>query len=227
MLKYYISEFKNWLETFIPTVINEKNFLLIVGSLFLLGFVTKWIVIRNYAKLIKKAEDVNHTKNATIRQIKIKYDSIVKVNGKMDNPMLFVQRNINKCKMFHISVSAISNIINWCALFIIAVCGIIGYQLYQAEPANIEWVTYLFLGSFMAIALEMVNRAMPVNEKKTELVYAMVDVLLSSEKARNVRETEAMEVVVSETEHEKKEEETSQEAREEQILNQVIGEFLQ
>ena len=82
MMNYYISELNNILEKTVPKFINEKNFLLIAGSIFLLGVVTKWLVMRNYAKLIRRAENINHTKNATIRQIKIKYDSIMNVSGK-------------------------------------------------------------------------------------------------------------------------------------------------
>ena len=75
MMNYYISELNNILEKTVPKFINEKNFLLIAGSIFLLGVVTKWLVMRNYAKLIRRAENINHTKNVTIRQIKIKYDA--------------------------------------------------------------------------------------------------------------------------------------------------------
>ena len=90
MLNYYISEFKNWWNMTMPAIINEDSFLLIAGSLFLLGIVTKWIVMRNYGRLIRKAENINQTRNATIRQIKTKYDSIKQVNGKVENPRLFV-----------------------------------------------------------------------------------------------------------------------------------------
>ena len=73
MFKYYITEFKNWLDNIIPAVIDEKNFLWLMGSLFLLGVVTKWLVLHNYGKLIRRAENMQHTKSAAIRQIKNKY----------------------------------------------------------------------------------------------------------------------------------------------------------
>lgn len=240
MLNYYISELKNWLDTTVPVIINEKNFLLIVGSLFLLGVVTKWAVMRNYGKLIRKAENINNTKNYTIRQIKTKYDSIKQVNGTVENPMLFVNRNLNKCKILHISVNKINNIINWCALLIMGVAAFLSFQLYKASPTKIDWISYLVLGCFLGVALEMVNRMMPSGEKKMELSYVLVDVLVNGTHKRNVRESfielapepEKQEQIVFNKENNGKGEMEAQkqmeeEAREEAVLNQVIGEFLQ
>lgn len=242
MLNYYISELKGWWSITGPVIINEKNFLLIVGSLFLLGVVTKWIVVKNYGRLIRKAENINNTRNYTIRQIKTKYDSIKQVNKTVENPQLFVQRNIDKCKIMHISVNKVNNIINWCALFIMGVAAILSFRLYKIAPVKMDWVSYLVLGTFLAVALEMVNRMMPAAEKKTELICALADVLANGAYQRNARERDTLIELVPETEDRTKvvynesekvrvknpeEEQRAQEAKEEEILNQVIGDFLQ
>ena len=91
MFNDYILQVKTWLLRTIPAVINEKNFLWIMGGLFLLGIVTKWIVMKNYEKLIKKAKHMKNTKNVTLRQIKNKYESIKQVSKTVTNPTLFVQ----------------------------------------------------------------------------------------------------------------------------------------
>lgn len=242
MLNYYISEFKNWWNMTMPAIINEDSFLLIAGSLFLLGIVTKWIVMRNYGRLIRKAENINQTRNATIRQIKTKYDSIKQVNGKVENPRLFVQRNINKCKIMHISVNKINNIINWCSLFIMGVAATVSFQLYRASPSKMDWVSYLVLGTFLGVALEMVNKMMPATEKKTELLYVLADVLENGTHKRNARERDSLNDLVPEPEDKEKvvyheengsevktaeQKQMEEAAREEEVLNQVIGEFLQ
>lgn len=242
MLNYYISEFKTWLDITIPVIINEKNFLLIVGSLFLLGVVTKWIVMRNYGRLIRKAENINHTKNYTIRQIKTKYDSIRQVNGTVENPMLFVNRNLNKCRILHIPVNKLNNIINWCALLIMVVAAVLSFRLFNTSPTEINWIRYLVLGCFLAVALEMVNRMMPTGEKKMELSYVLVDVLVHGGHKRNLRESDSMAELASEQEKREKvvlaereeeqiktaeQKQKEEEAKEEEVLNQVIGEFLQ
>lgn len=242
MLNYYISELKNWWNVTIPTIINEKNFLLIVGSLFLLGIVTKWVVVRNYGRLIRKAENINNTRNATIRQIKTKYESIKQVNGKVENPMLFVKRSLNKCKIMHISINKINNVIDWCSMLIMGVAAILSFQLHQTSPAKTDWISYLVLGCFLGVALEMINRMMQAGEKKTELSYVLVDVLVNGVHKRNVRERESFIELVPDPEkreqvtfHENRDEQAetivqkqrTEEEREEEVLNQVIGEFLQ
>ena len=242
MLNYYISELKNWWNITIPAIINEKNFLLIVGSLFLLGIVTKWVVVRNYGRLIRKAENINNTRNATIRQIKTKYESIKQVNGKVENPMLFVKRSLNKCKIMHISINKINNIIDWCSILIMGVAAILSFQLYQTSPAKADWISYLVLGCFLGVALEMINRMMQAGEKKTELSYVLVDVLVNGVHKRNVRERESFIELVPDSDkreqvtfHENRDEQAEaivqkqrrEEEREEEVLNQVIGEFLQ
>ena len=181
MMNYYISELNNILEKTVPKFINEKNFLLIAGSIFLLGVVTKWLVMRNYAKLIRRAENINQTKNATIRQIKIKYDSIMNVSGKMENPILFVQRHINKCKVMHISLNKLGNIINYCSVLIVGISAIVAYQLYDEVPTKIDWITCLFMGCFLGMTLDMINRTMPTAEMKMELVYVVSDSLVNGE----------------------------------------------
>lgn len=242
MLNYYISELKNWLDTTVPTLINEKNFLLIVGSLFLFGVVTRWAVMRNYGRLIRKAENINHTKNYTIRQIKTKYDSIKQVNGTVENPMLFVKRNINRCRIMHISMNKVNNIINWCALLIMGAAAILSFRMYQVSPMKTDWISYLVLGCFLAVALEMVNRMMPTGERKQELSYVLVDVLVNGTHKREVRERESLIDLVPEEDKRERvvlneggdnrvtaevQKQKEEEAREEEVLNQVIGEFLQ
>lgn len=242
MLNYYISEFKNWWNITVPAIVNEDNFLLIVGSLFLLGIVTKWAVMRNYGKLIRKAENLNETRNSTIRQIKTKYDSIKQVNGKVENPQLFVQRNINKCKILHMSVNKINNVIHWCSLFIMGAAAIVSFELYRASPLKMDWVSFLVLGCFLGVALEMVNKMMPAMEKKMELSYVLVDVLVNGVHKRNARERESLIELVPGPEDKEKvvlnegdysgvktaeQKQMEEAAREEEVLNQVIGEFLQ
>lgn len=234
MFKYYITEFKNWLDSVIPAVIDEKNFLYIMGGLFLLGIVTKWIVLHSYGKLIRRAENMQNTKNATIRQIKNKYESMKQVNGTVANPMLFVQRHLNKCKAGYISLNKLNNIINYCVILIIGLSGVIGPELYANGSGKTTAMSYILVGCFFGFALEMVDRSIRVDEKKMELTYIIADYLTNSPKQRS---TVAENEIHMDSEEDLREnfmnvsseemEKVSESVRDEQILNQVIGEFLQ
>ncbi len=232
MIKYYIADLEKWCSSNIPKYINQKNFLLIVGSLFLLGIVTKWIAVHYYGKLIRKAENIDHTRNGTIRQIKTKYDSLKQVNRNVENPMVFVSRNINKCKVFHINLNRMNNIINWCSLLIMIVAAMVAFQCYTGMPKGIQWVSYTVIGIFSGLALEMVNRSMPFGEKKTELTYVLADALVNGSKRVNVAERDNLIELVPDKNNEENHEnmtysQENQEEKDEEILNQVIGEFLQ
>lgn len=228
MINYYITEFKGWLDNTIPEVVNEKYFLWIVGSIFLLGIVTKWIVVMNYDRLIRKAENMTNPRNATLRQIKMKFESIKQVNGYVANPMLLVQRHINKCKAGIFSLNKLNNIINWCIIFIIGISGLLGFELYHTGSKESTTVAYIATGCFFAFALEMINRCVRVKERQTELAYVIVDFLENNALSREERNTETLvDLVPDEKKIEENHMENEQNLQEEQILNQVIGEFLQ
>lgn len=227
MINYYITEFKALLDNVLPTLVNEKYFLWIIGSIFLLGIVTKWIVVVNYDRLIRKAENMTNPQNATLRQIKMKFESIKQVNGYVANPMLLVKRHINKCKVGIFSLNKLNNIINWSIIFIIGISGIMGYQLYQAGRKEITVMAYVALGCFGAFSLEMVNRCVRVKERQMELAYVIVDFLENNALYREERHAKTLEDLEIDGDRKENDLEYEQNLHEEQILNQVIGEFLQ
>ena len=81
MADYTFIEMKEWFYNNAPKIINEKYFLYVMGSIFLLGIFTKWLAAFGYGRMIRKAEHMSNPKNATLRQIKMKYDSIKEING--------------------------------------------------------------------------------------------------------------------------------------------------
>lgn len=232
MLNYYITEFTGWLDKILPVIVNEKNFLWLMGSLFLFGIVTKWIVVMNYERLIRKAENMTSPRNATLRQIKMKFDSIKQVNGHVANPMLLVRRHLNRCKVGFFSLNRLDNIINWCSILTVCISGLIGLWLYNEDTDNMIIVAYIGTGCFFGFALEMINRCTRVKERQTELAYVIVDFLENSAMAREERQSESLvELIPDEEVTTNGEPNNNQEnpvlLQEEQILNQVIGEFLQ
>ena len=100
MADYTFIEMKEWFYNNAPKIINEKYFLYVMGSIFLLGIFTKWLAAFGYGRMIRKAEHMSNPKNATLRQIKTKYDSLRQVNHNMENPIGFVQKSLNKAKKF-------------------------------------------------------------------------------------------------------------------------------
>ena len=200
MADYTFIEMKEWFYNNAPKIINEKYFLYVMGSIFLLGIFTKWLAAFGYGRMIRKAEHMSNPKNATLRQIKMKYDSI------------------NKLK----------NIINVCIILSVTLAVGTGFGIYLTGKSKIEAIVYVLIGYFFGMVLDMINRSTKISEKQTELTYILVDYL---EDSVVVRENGHMEKPGNENIVQEKQSETSTNNKEfesdEQILNQVIGEFLQ
>ena len=81
------------------------------------------------------------------------------------------------------------------------------------------------MGCFLGMTLDMINRTMPTAEKKMELVYVVSDSLVNGED--RVRKEESTSMDSPDNEDITVQEKTQEELEEEQVLNQVIGEFLQ
>lgn len=240
MLNFYWTKIVSWANRILPVLIREKNFLLVMGSLFLLGVVSKWIVAMNYGRLIRKAENMTNPRNVTLRQIKMKFDGIKQVNGYVANPMLLVKRHINRCKVGIFSINRLDNIINWCTILCIITSGLAGIWLYNKRYDNMVIMAYIGTGCFCAFALEMINRCVQIKERKVELAYVIVDFLENSVTERK-NATDMMATLKDSNEtveldgnknnqqyiNEENKDIDEKIFRDEEILNQVIGEFLQ
>ena len=171
---------------------------------------------------------MSNPKNATLRQIKMKYDSIKEINGHVANPMIFAARSLNKCKLGIFSLNKLNNIINVCIILSVTLAVGTGFGIYLTGKSKIEAIVYVLIGYFFGMVLDMINRSTKISEKQTELTYILIDYL---EDSVVVRENSHMEKPGNENIVQEKQSETSTNNKEfesdEQILNQVIGEFLQ
>ncbi len=229
MLKNYIDELNKWFQWLVNIIVQEEYFLYIMGSIFLLGIVTKWIVLRNYVKLIRKAENMTNPKNVTLRQIKMKFEGIKQVDGYVANPMLLVKRHLNKCRVGVISLVRLNVVINWCSIVALLIGSAIGANLYYVTQEKNVAIYYIFIGAFVAYALEIIDRNSKVKDKEMELAYTIVDFLENGIVQREEKIVETVNDIVRKEEEqiEAQQEEQNKKHQEEQILNQVIGEFLQ
>lgn len=231
-MKYYIMDFYNWLKQAIPENINEKNFLWIIGSLFLLGIVTKLITSMTIDGLIRKTDRFALSKNKVMRQIKMKYEGLKQVSGRVESPILLVHRHLNKARIGIISINKMNNIINICVFAIIGVTAFVGWRIYLSGQMS-QAAVIIFSGWFVGFSLDMINRMVRIEDKKRELVYAIVDCLENGPRGIQDRaiseEKEEDKPLVKKRDDSISERKTEDDVKkqEEQVLGQVIGEFLQ
>ena len=169
MADYTFIEMKEWFYNNAPKIINEKYFLYVMGSIFLLGIFTKWLAAFGYGRMIRKAEHMSNPKNATLRQIKMKYDSIKEINGHVANPMIFAARSLNKCKLGIFSLNKLNNIINVCIILSVTLAVGTGFGIYLTGKSKIEAIVYVLIGYFFGMVLDMINRSTKISENRQNL----------------------------------------------------------
>lgn len=200
----------NILTQWVNAAFNENRFLYVLGGIFILGVLVKSIVVANYRKLIKGAENANQSESAVLRQIKMRIDSVREVQGIIVEPEALVERQLNRCKILKLSINTMDSLIHWCAVLILvwSVAGLI----VNRSAIN------MFIGIGIALVLEAIDYSFDTDRLRKEFQTIMIDYIVNNgvEKKRELEET------LSETNLE----DTDSEMKE-IILNQVIGEFLQ
>ena len=229
---------------------NKAYFLCLLGSIFLVGIVSKCLVMWIFGKMIKNAENMYSPKSNILRQIKLKFESIKTINGTVANPMLLVSRYINKCKIGIFYLDSINKIISWCGFLCVAIGGLCGYILYNQGYGKTTAMSYILVGFYFALALFVVENTIHTNDRKTELIYVITDFFENSVNLReqisrrendynieigsskNEQESE-QNVNVNEINNTNKKIENEKQGRinitkeQERIINEVLGEYLQ
>ena len=168
MADYTFIEMKEWFYNNAPKIINEKYFLYVMGSIFVGNFYKMaggiWI-----CRMIRKAEHMSNPKNATLRQIKMKYDSIKEINGHVANPMIFAARSLNKCKLGIFSLNKLNNIINVCIILSVTLAVGTGFGIYLTGKSKIEAIVYVLIGYFFGMVLDMINRSTKISKNRQNL----------------------------------------------------------
>lgn len=214
-----------------PVILNKGYFLALLGSIFLLGIVSKCIVMWNFDRMIKKADNMDSPKNNTLRQIKLKFESIKTVNGTVANPMLLVRRYINRCKWGIFYLETINKFAGWCGLLCVGIGGASGYILYNQGYGKTTAMSYILVAFYFALALFVVEQSVRTKDKQTELIYIITDFF---ENSVNLREQVKMkdydyEIKLEDNslEEEKIKENIEITREQEKIINEVLGEYLQ
>lgn len=185
MLKHYIFILEKEMREFIPYVTDKKTFLWVLGSLFLLGIVSKCLVYASYGSLIKKADNMSSPKSNTLRQIKLKFESVKMVNGTVPAPMLLVKRYISRCRFGGCSLNLLNQLAGWCSILCVGYGGVAGYILYSEGAGKTTAMSYILVGCFFGIALLVAERSINTSERQNELMYIITDFFENSVNLRD------------------------------------------
>ena len=171
---------------------NERYFLYVMGSIFLLGIVGGSITRSIYRGLTREAMKINNSNVKVMKQIKMKYEQFILINGSMMNTYRMVERYIRNYKVGKIRIAAWKNIVNASELMLLIVSGMMAGVVYIANHNIQKTILISLIGSFLALSLFMYERVIKVEEAEEDLVCHITDYLDNTlnTKAKRVVRTE-------------------------------------
>ena len=174
---------------------KHKYLLILIFSLLLLSIICQIIMGVILQKMINEANNMAATENKLLKQCRLKYTNCYKLNGRMVNTSVFVDKFIQKMKFLHLPLTRLSHISGQLMMLSVLVTGITiclslasGDTLFQIIPYYLISILGLYLYFSISGIVDMQG-------KKVILKTDMVDYLenhlmprLEIEKENNMKE---------------------------------------
>lgn len=131
---------------------KHKVLLIIIFSLLLLSIICQIVMGVIYQNLIKEANNMAATENKLLKQCRLKYTNCYKLNGRMVNTAVFVDKFIQKMRYAHLPLTRLSHISGQLMMLSVLVTGITicfslasGDTLFQIIPYYLISILGLYL----------------------------------------------------------------------------------
>lgn len=156
---------------------KHKVLLTIIFSLLLLSIICQIVMGVIYQNLIKEANNMAATENKLLKQCRLKYTNCYKLNGRMVNTAVFVDKFIQKMRYAHLPLTRLSHISGQLMMLSVLVTGITicfslasGDTLFQIIP----YYLISILGLYLYFSISGI---VDVQGKKSMLKTDLVDYL--------------------------------------------------
>ncbi|MCR5837222.1 MAG: hypothetical protein K6G88_12000 [Lachnospiraceae bacterium] len=207
---------------------NERYFLWSMGSIFLFGIVSGMVTLSIYRSLREEAGQMGKSDMVVLKQIKMKYEQFIIINGSVLNTYRMVERYIRNYKAWKVRISSWRKLINACELLLIMVSGVTGTILYAANHDKEKVMMIIVVGGFLAYALFMYERLIKIEDKEKDLVCYITDYLdntLNTKAQRTVR-TECTVRDIEKRMEEEKARIRENKRKQEKVLSDILDNYL-
>lgn len=127
-----------------------------------------------YHKLIRETENMSSTKNKSLQQLKLKFSSCCQLHDGISNVSVFVDKYINKTKIYGISLPTLKHLSGQLVLLSILISGIAACKEITAGESVTYIVPYYivsFLGLYCYFAISsLVDISAKTNTLRTNLI---------------------------------------------------------
>jgi len=199
-----INRIMNNIEKIIKPYIKEEYFLLLMGSIFLLGIVGIWITKAIYVRLNAKAQNMVTSENKLLKKIKTKYENYAAVNGTVTNSAIMVEKYINQYKVLGLKFADICKVSGKCAVLALMASGIMAFYLYNVGYEKSSIINYLIVGMYVGVVLDIYQRSQQLDQLKNELLCTITDFLENTLTSRGLRQDRIKDVIADMAETEEK-----------------------
>lgn len=149
---------------------------LIIAFLFL-SIICQTISAVIYQNMIIQADNMSATENKLLKQCKQKYASYYKLNGKMINTSVFVDKFLQRIKIAGIYLSRLSHISGQLMMLSILIAGISICYLLAAGNTLFQIIPYYLISILGLYLYFSVSGMLDVQEKKNILKTNLMDYL--------------------------------------------------
>ena len=136
---------------------QHKNFMIGILALLLCSIICQIVMGVIYHRLIWETEHMSTTTNKSLQQLKIKFSGCCKMNDKVSNVSVFVDKYLSRIKVGNISLSIIKHLSGQLMLLSVLVAGIgaclgivHGESFFAIAPYYL--ISFLGLYSYFAVA---------------------------------------------------------------------------
>lgn len=159
-----------------PVILMKHKFLLMMIFLFLLlSIICQIITGVIFRNLIREANNMSATENKLLRQCKLKYSNCYKLNGRMVNTAVFVDRFIQKMRCGHLTLNRMSHLSGQLMMLSVLVTGITiclclasGDTLFQIIPYYLISILGLYLYFSVSGAVDIQGQKMILKTDLTD-----------------------------------------------------------
>ncbi len=207
---------------------NERYFLWIMGSIFLFGIVGGIVTMSIYKSLKREASRMSKSNMTVLKQIKMKYDQFILINGSMINTYRMVERYMRNYRVGKLRMATWRKVVNVCEMLLVSVSGITGIMLYSANHDGEKVILIIIIGGFLAYALVMYERLIKIEDREKDLVCYITDYLDNTlnTKAKRIVRTECTVKDIERRMDEEKERIKEKKRKQEKIITDILDSYL-
>lgn len=158
-------------------IFKHPEFMIPILALLLLSIICQISMGVLCHKLIQETENMSSTKNKTLQQLKLKFSSCCQLHDGMSNVPVFVDKYINRTKVYGISLSMLKHLSGQLVLLSILISGIAACKGIVTGETVIYIVPYYIVSFFGLYCYFAISSLVDISDKTNVLRTNLIDYL--------------------------------------------------